>query len=918
MTAFTRLRAALAVGALAGAAAVLPAGAAAQVAGGPSDEAAAPSAAPAALDAPPRGDVPLLDAAGDLGEMDVDGVLDEAAWARAQVFTGFTQSQPVEGDPAENDTEVRVLFGDGAVWVGARMWDSEPEQIDARLTRRDTFMGGGSNFDAFGVMFDPNLDGLTGYGFAVSAAGVQNDTYLFDDVQQDNAWDAVWSSAVSIDEQGWTVEIRIPLSQLRYEASAEPQSWGVNFYRNRLATNEQTWYALVSRLRRGLVSQMGRIDNVVVSESARRLEVVPYAVSSLHRGEAEAGDPFFDGTAANGRVGVDVSYGLGAAFTLDATVNPDFGQVEADPAVINLSAFETFFEERRPFFVEDARVFDFSLSGGRNQLFYSRRVGRSPSETGAPDGADFHQIPDNATILGAAKLAGRTTSGFSIGALAAVTGAEHGQALYGDGTRGDFLVEPRAEYGTVSVAKDFRGGASQIGLLGTAMHRALPSDGSFDWLSSTAFSGGVRFNHQWNDRDWALFGYFAGSHVRGSEEAITRIQRSSVHYFQRPDATRFSVDSAATSLSGRDWRLTFARQNGEHWTWSVWAAEVSKGFEVNDMGFSTRNEVLDGGARITYREIRPGSIFRQYNFGFSTFHNWSHEALDDTWSVDSWHDAHTSGNYQLNAFGQFLNYWGVGTGLSMSPQRMDRRATRGGPMMVSPPSINWNVNLNTDRRKAVSGGMFFGLSDDRVGAGRGLNLGTFITLQPSDNVSITLEPFFGSFRSSDQYVTSTAVLPYAPTYGRRYVFADLQQKSFEMGTRVDWTFTPTLSLQLFAQTLISSGDYLRYKQLAAAETYDFIDLGPSDPSGTQSVDFDGDGTTDYTFGDRDFNFRSLVGNAVLRWEYRPGSTVFLVWQRAQSSRADVGDFDFGRDIGRLFDATPDDRFILKVNYWLGL
>jgi hypothetical protein len=865
-----------------------------------------------------RPDAPVLDAAGDLGAMDIDGRLDEPAWQRARLFTGFTQGQPVEGDPAEHDTEVRVLFGEGAVWIGARMWDTEPAAIEARMTRRDNFGGGGVTYDVFGVMLDPNLDGLTGYGFAVSAANVQSDHYFYDDVQQDGAWDAVWSSAVTIDDRGWTAEMRIPLSQLRYEASADPQTWGINFYRNRTASNEQSWYSLVSRLRRGFVSQMERIEGVLVDRSARRLEIVPYAVSSVHRGDAEPGDPFFDGTAADGRVGVDLSYGLGAAFTLDATINPDFGQVEADPAVINLSAFETFFEERRPFFVEDARVFDFTLSGGRNQLFYSRRVGRSPSNDDPPSPADFTDIPDNATILGAAKLAGRTTSGFSVGALAAVTGTEHGRALYTDGSRGDFLVEPRTEYGTVSVAKDFRGGASQVGALGTAMRRDLPGDGFFDWLPSTAFSGGVRFNHQWSNRDWAVFGYVAGSHVRGSAEAITRIQRSSIHYYQRPDATRFQLDPAATSISGRDWRLTFAKQNGEHWTWSVWAAEVSKGFEVNDVGFSTRSEVLDGGVRFTYREIQPGSVFRQYNFGLSTFHNWSHEALDDTWSIGSWHDAHTNGNYSFNAFGQLLNYWGVGTNLSYQPRRMDRRATRGGPMMASPPSMSWNVNINSDRRKAVSFGMFFGLSDDHVGEGGGLNVGTFINLQPSDNLSISLEPFFGSFRSSDQYVTSTSVLPYAPTYGRRYIFADLEQRTLEMGARVDWTFSPTLSFQLYAQPLLSSADYVTYKQLAASETFDFIDFGPSDPSGTQSLDFDEDGTVDFTFSDRDFNFRSLIGNAVLRWEYRPGSTVFLVWQRAQSDNDSVGNFDFGRDVNGLFGAPADDRFIIKVNYWLGL
>jgi len=859
--------------------------------------------------------VPLLDASRELTGMQVDGVLDEAAWASARVYTDFTQFQPVEGDPVEHDTEVRVLLGDGAVWVGARMWDTEPERIAARLTRRDSY----GQYDSFIAMFDPDLDGLTGYYFRVSAANVQSDTYLYDDDQFDEAWDAVWSSGVAIDDRGWTVEMRIPLAQLRYEAAEAPQDWGVNFHRTRLASNEQSYYALVSRTQSGMVSQMARLEDVRVAESARRLEMLPYVVSSVHRGPATAGDPYFDGTAADGRVGVDLSYGLGAAFTLDATINPDFGQVEADPAVINLSAFETFFQERRPFFVEDARVFDFGLSAG-GRLFYSRRVGRAPqgASRNRPSGSLFTDVPDNATILGAAKLAGRTQSGVSVGALVAVTGNEHGAARLPGNVDQDFLVEPRSEFGTVSVAQDFRGGASQIGLLGTAMRRDLPADGSFDWLPSSAFSGGVRFNHQWSNRTWAVFGYLSGAYVRGDSAAIRAIQVGSVHYYQRPDATRFRVDADDRWIAGRDWRVTFAKQNGTHWTGSIWAAEVTKGFDVNDLGFSTRNEVLDGGAEIRYREIRPGSLFRNYSINVRTFHNWSHEALDDTWSFDSWRNARTGGNYGMNANAQFLNYWNVNLGFQYGLDQMSRRQTRGGPMMQLPGSTNFNVNLSTDARKAVSVGMFANVSDSRRGIGSNRGIGAFVEMQPSDNLAISLSQNFFKGRSGDQYVTVTSAVPYAPTYGRRYLFADLEQTQLQLDTRVDWTFSPTLSLQLFAQTLIGSGDYLKYKQLAAAETYDFIDLTPTRVGDDLSVDFDNDGTADYTFNDRDFNVRSLIGNAVLRWEYRPGSTVFLVWQRAQSHSEELGDFDFGRDARDLFGAPADDRFILKVNYWLGL
>ena len=874
---------------------------------------AAQASAPAPTFAPsPRGIV--LDAARPIADIEIDGVIGEAEWEGGQLFSGFTQREPVEGDPAEYDTEVRVLLGDGAIWIGARMWDRSPAGIDTRLTRRD---GSRGTYDQFGIVVDPNLDGLTGYGFSVSAANVQSDMYLYEDDRVDQAWDAVWLSAVSIDDRGWTAELRIPLSQIRYEASDEPQTWGIGFHRFRVANNERTFKPLLSGLRTGMVSQLGRIENLLVSRSARRLEVLPYALSSLHRGPSADGDPFFDGTAANGRMGLDLSYGLGAAFTLDATINPDFGQVEADPAVINLSAFETFFEERRPFFVEDARVFDFSLSGGRNQLFYTRRVGRSPQGR-TPSNTAHSDVPENATILGAAKLAGRTSNGFSIGALVAVTGDEHGRALFDDGSTGDFLVEPRSEYGTMSVARDFREGASQVGVLGTVMRRELPGDGSFDWLPSSAYSGGVRFNHQWNDRDWAVFGYVSGSHVRGPEAALTRIQRSSIHYFQRPDATRFAVDANATSMSGRDWRVTFAKQNGEHWTGSMWAAEVTKGFEVNDVGFTTRSEVLDGGAALSYREIRPGAYLRSYNIGVRTIQNWSHEALDDMWSADSWQRARTGGSYNLSVNAQLLNYWGIGTSVSYRPQQMSRRQTRGGPMMVAPAATSLSFNFNSDRRKTVSVGLGLGISDDRLGDGGSKSLFASVTFQPSDNVAVTIGPQYNTSHSGDQYVTATGTVPYGPTYGTRYLFADLEQREFAMDARVDWTFTPTLSLQLYAQPLVSSGDYVQYKQLAASEAYDFLDLTPTYVAGTQEVDFDNDGTSDFTFTDRDFNVRSLIGNVVLRWEYRPGSTVFLVWQRRQSDLASVGDFDFGRDTGALFGAPADDRFIVKVNYWLGL
>ncbi|MGB1839696.1 MAG: DUF5916 domain-containing protein [Longimicrobiales bacterium] len=875
-----------------------------------------------------------LDSSRKLEEIQIDGQINEADWETARVFTGFTQREPVEGGPAEHDTEVRVLFGDDAIWIAARMWDTQPELIDRRLTRRDQH----GTYDQFSIHLDPNLDGLTGYNFRVSAAGVQGDLYFYNDDKMDGAWDAVWSSAVNVDSEGWTAEMRIPLSQIRYEASDESQTWGINFHRLRIASNERSYYSLISRTRQGIVSQMGRIDNVEVSRPARRLEVLPYAVSSLERGPAVEGDPFFDGSATGSRMGVDLSYGLGAAFTLDATINPDFGQVEADPAVINLSAFEVFFPEQRPFFVEDARNFDFGLSGGRNSLFYSRRIGRSPQGR-APGDVEFSDVPQNATILGAAKLAGRTTSGLSVGAMAALTGNEFGQGVFDTGQQDEFLVEPRTTFGVFSLGQDFNEGTTQIRGLGSFMNRDLPSDGSFDWLTSSAFNGGLRFEHQWNNRDWALWGFFAGSHVRGSEVAMTRVQRSSTHFLQRPDATRFSVDPTATSLSGRDWRLQFEKRNGQHWTGSVWAAEVSDVFEVNDIGFSTNAERLDGGFRVAYREIQPGRHFQNYDLTLSSFHNWSHEALDDMWSVGSWHNARTNGNYSLRANAKLRNWWDVRASARYEPQKMSRRDTRGGPMMVGPASFSWNAHVNTDWRKQVSFGLDYDHSDDRIGRGGRRQIRANFNVRPSDNLSLSFNPSYEVSKSGNQYVTATSTLPYDPTFGSRYIFSDLDRNTVSMETRLNWTFSPTLTLELFMQPLLSSGDYVAYKQLTESQTFDFTTFTPGStdeqPSGVlcsssicetvsesgttyQNIDFDGDGEADYSFRDRDFNVRSLVGNAVLRWEYRPGSTIFFVWQRNQYGSSQRGDFNFDRDFAGLWSAPSENRFIVKVNYWLGL
>ncbi len=874
------------------------------------------------------------------GTISIDGRLDEQAWQRAPLITGFVQGVPLEGAEPSEPTDVRMVFDERAIYVGARMYEADPELIRARLTRRDER----GSFDSFTLSIDPNRDGLTGYEFEVSAAGAQTDRYLFGDSQEDTNWDAIWESGVSRDEDGWSVELRIPLSQIRYEAKDGNQTWGINFERRRLETNETSFFALRSRTQRGRVSQFGIIEGLQFPRANPRFEVRPYAASLYGLRPATAGNPLFDGTETNARGGVGLSMGLGSAFSLDATVNPDFGQVEVDPEVINLSAFETFFPEKRPFFVRDAQIFTFAGSrggrgGGGKALYFSRRIGRSPRGYGPLD-ATFRSSPSETSILGAAKLTGRTSNGLSVGALAAVTAEEAGEVWFAEAdSLGEFMAEPRAGHGVLRLQQDFRGGASKVGIIGTSLSRALPADGTFDALPSNAYSFGVDFEHQWGgarQRDYRLWGFYSGSLVRGSNEAMIRIQRNSNHYFHRPDADYLSVDSLSTSMFGSDWRLQLEK-DGTHWTWGTWIGQQTPGFEINDFGFLTSGERLDIGGRISYREIRPGSLFRNFNISLFTFHNFRHSLLEDVTDGDQWRRAYDAGAAWLSGRFTFLNNWAANLTFSYSPEGQSDTQTRGGPLMTDPSEWNVRLDANTDRSRAFHLSPRFSYRQSDLGRGQRLETSLTLSYRPVPNWRFSLGPSYSKQRDAAQYVMRSTSIAYEPTYGTRYVFGDLERTQLSMDTRLNVSFTPRLSLQLFAQPLLSTGDYISYRQLARAESFQFhnfdegLAVGGADGTVTGCVggltcvsddvrffDFDGDGTSDAATSDRNFNIRSLRGNAVVRWEFKPGSELFLVWQHSRRESLDTGVVDFRRDIEGLWDAPSENALIVKVSHYLSL
>ncbi|MBI4541879.1 MAG: carbohydrate binding family 9 domain-containing protein [Gemmatimonadetes bacterium] len=853
----------------------------------------------------------------------LDGRLDDRAWAAAEPITVFTQSRPRDGDPATERTEVRFAYDDEAVYVGARMFDSDPRGVRAQLGRRDA----STQSDDFAVAFDSYHDHRTSFLFTVNPLGVKSDQITSNDNSWgDESWDPVWDVATSRDSLGWTVEMRIPFSQLRFPP-ARTQVWGVNVGRYVQRKDERSLFAWSPQTDRGFASFFGHLFGIADVPQPRRLELLPYTTAREERLDPGATDnPFNDGSVEVASAGLDLKYGLTSNLTLDATFNPDFGQVEADPAVVNLTAFESFFQERRPFFVEGADIFNFAESGGfgGTQFFYSRRAGRAPQGYADPRGG-FVDQPANATILGAAKLSGRTSAGWSVGLLEALTAREFA-TVESAGARFRDEVEPLTNYAVVRAKRDMGGGANTLGFIATAVHRDV-DEAALRFLRSAAYAGGVDFTHRFRRNRYALRGSFGYSHIRGDTVAIQAAQRSSARYFQRPDAGYVDYDSTRTTLSGWTGALSAGKEAGLY-QFGVSGNATSPGFELNDAGFQTSADDIGLFAFGNRRWPRPGRVFRRAFIGNNIGAEWNFGGIG------------TGLRYNINSSVQFLNYWGVNFSLNLRFRSLSDRLTRGGPLAVSPAGRGFFFGVSSDYRKRLQAFVGTNYFRDDLG-GWIVNVFSEFGFRPTSTLSVSVNPGFFASRSMQQYVRSATDATATATYGRRYVFAEIAQRNLDLTTRLNVTLTPTLSFQFYLQPFVGSGDYRRFRELVAPRTTDFITYGETAGStltphcfGETGTDvdcsaagaplpayFDGDPDgsgprPSIRIGNSDFSVRSLRGNAVLRWEYRPGSTLFLVWTTSCSAFSSDPQFSAGSDFRHLCQGPSDNVFAVKLNYWL--
>jgi hypothetical protein len=756
------------------------------------------------------------------------------------------------------------------VYVAVRAFDAAADRIQSYLTRRDA----DSRSDWIEVYIDSYRDRRTAYVFAVNPAGVKRDGYMFNDENYDGSWDAVWDVTTSRDADGWRAEFRIPYSQLRFSRGGDGRL-GFGVGRRIARLNELSTWPLIARSGTGFVSQFGDLENVVIPPATKRLELVPYTVARLATAPRQDGNPLQHARDRDAAVGLDLKYAITPALSLTATVNPDFGQVEADPAVVNLSGFETFFQERRPFFIEGSGNYQVGCGNGCD-LFYSRRIGRSPR--GSPQLADgeYARLPAQSTILGAGKLTGRIGA-FAVGTLAALSQEEEAEIALGSLRRRE-AVEPRTFYSVSRARREFSD-RSSVGAILTTTNRQRVAPLTF--LPASATTGGVDYDWRLGER-FALQGHLMGSTVRGDAAAIEQLQRNTVHSYQRPDANHVELDAGANSLNGHSGTIHFAKIAGERVRVGATAFYKSPGFDLNDIGFLRRADEMGHAGFVQLRWEKGGSYVREKYFSV------------DTWRMQNFEGDRLSLGMGSSVNVTFQNQMSVGGWGNRFARAFDDRLTRGGPGGYVEGGMNGAVYFNSNDRLPVSFHWFSFFSGNRDGS-RSMDLVPTIQLRPTSSLSGELAFSYARSTPDAQWIDTIDA-----SGGTHHVFGRLSQTTSAIAARVNYTLTPNLSLQVYAQPFVSSGDYTAFRELVNGRG-----ALPADRYAPFGYD-----------ENPDFRVLSFRTTNVMRWEFRPGSTLFVVWQQGREGFARDGSFHLGRHYGDVFSTPSSNTLLVKLAYWV--
>lgn len=832
----------------------------------------------------------------------IDGKLDDESWQLVEWSGDYVELSPEENTEPSEATRLKILYDKKYVYVAFRCYDSDPKGVVRRLSRRDGFDG-----DWVEINIDSFHDLRTAFSFTISASGVRGEEFITNNgASWDNTWNPIWMAKTNVDDQGWTAEIKIPLSQLRFGKDPD-QVWGIQSTRRYFRKEERSVWQRNPLNSPGWVSEFGELHGLNELKPQRQVEIQPYIVGSRKTYEAEVGNPFRDGKDYNLAVGLDGKIGVSNDLTLDFTINPDFGQVEADPSAIALDGFQIFFQERRPFFIENNNIFDYKFSTsqsgntfGFDNLFYSRRIGRAPQGYPNLNNDEYVDQPDVSSILGAAKFSGKTKDGWSIGVLESVTAQERADLSDNVNDRTE-VVEPLTNYTVGRVQKDFNNRNSFIGGIFTATNRNL--SGNVDFLHKSAYTAGLDFTHQWNNRSWYVNGNFVTSQISGNENAISRTQQSITHLFQRVDADHLDIDPNITSLTGSGGNLQFGKASG-NWRFQTGATWRSPELELNDLGFQLRSDDVRHYGWLSYRTTTPKEKYRSYQVNFTHLlaYDFGGHLNEGAWGA--------------NGFINLNSNWWLNGGITYKPINYSNFALRGGPKLKFSPELSYRNGLISDSRDKLRLTFNYSYTSATDNSYNSFNVNGSLTYQPTNALQVSLSPSYTINNDQLQYVTETQFNGEV-----RYINGTIKQRTFQVPIRVDYIITPDLSIQYWGQPFISRGTYRDFKTTSNTLASNFDDRYVSYNTdqivleeGSYQVDENRDGTIDFSFFKPDFSFIQWRSNMVLRWEYTPGSELFLVWSQDITQFGNLGGDLLPSLRDGISNAEPQNIFLIKATY----
>ena len=827
----------------------------------------------------------------------IDGAISDEAWNEIEWSSDFVEKTPDEGTEPAYQTKFKVLYDDKFLYIALRAFDEEPALIQQRLSRRDGFAG-----DRINVIIDSYHDKRTAFVFTTTAAGVKGEEIATQNGDNwDDSWNPIWYTDAKVDDKGWTAEMKIPFSQLRF-GKAKEQIWGFNINRTIFRLQERSLWQRIPNDQAGFISEAGELHGLVDLVPQKQLEVQPFTVLQYDNYPVEAGNPYRTGRDFKINGGLDAKIGITNDLTLDVTINPDFGQVEADPGAIALDGFQIFFKEQRPFFVENKNIFDFEFANGRDNLFYSRRIGRNPHrEANLADG-EYAKEPVNSSILGAAKFSGKTQKGWSIGVLESVTANEYAEITEVNGEKREEIVEPLTNFFVARAQKDFNERNSFIGGIFTATNRNL--DGNFNELHKAAYTGGLDFMHNWKDRSYYFQGNVIMSHVLGSEEAIEHTQRSITRFFQRVDATHVFVDPTRTSLTGTGGRLEVGKQGGGNWRYNGGFVWRSPELELNDVGFLRQTDEM-----IQFAEVR-----NLWQIPTKTYRNIQVKA--EQFSTYDFQGNQNQLEFNLEGTINWINNWSSELGYGHVPVNFENAYLRGGPRwrFAEKDFVYFFFGSDNSKKMSFSAGIIDRKTKENVN-----NLQNYsfnINYQPFDALSLSLETEFEKTLDKTQYVATK-------DFGnqKRYILGEIDNQSLSTTLRLNYSINPNFSIQFYGQPYISRGRYANFNFVndAIAANFDnrvsmYNQNQISLIDEVYNVDENRDGNTDYTFKKPDFSFVQLRTNLVARWEYIPGSELFFVWARGGVKYADPKKSLSNSLQDQITNRKLEDTFLIKATY----